>query len=68
VKSNRTESKHENRSTRKEEQTMKLASEKATPASRTTEVTIVMVPVGLFMSLAETARGASNLFRSHEAR
>ena len=48
---------------------MKLASEKVTPASRTTEVTtIVMVPVGLFMSLAETARGGSNLFRSHEAR
>jgi hypothetical protein len=47
---------------------MKLAIEKATPASRTTEVTIVMVPVGLFMSLAETARGGSNLFRSHEAR
>lgn len=41
---------------------MKLASEKVTPASRTTEVTIVMVPVGLFMSLAETARGGSNLF------
>ena len=35
---------------------MKLASEKATPAIRTTEVTIVMVPVGLFIAGRDGAR------------